>query len=285
MWRSLQGALGLGLAVLGLGAAPALAQEQTLRAVRATGVMGPLSDPDAPYWRRAPAATVEMQPQVFATPFNGTPAVAELKVRAVHSEHWLAFLIEWQDPTKSDVLRADAFGDQVAVQMPVVHKKDVVPNPMMGGPEERVMILQWRAAFQRDIDVGDHDIRALYPNAHIDVYPDEVLRVSDARAYAGAVGLDNPISHPKRTPVLDQMAEGFGSMTVKAEQHADGRGVWRDGLWRVAITHPLATESESDPHLRAGDESLVAFAVWEGGAREVGARKAWSNWLTLRLAK
>jgi DMSO reductase family type II enzyme heme b subunit len=277
-------ALFLALAVFG--ASRALAQEPVLEATRVVGVHGPLLDLQASYWRGAPTVKVEMQPQVFATPMNAAPAVAELQVKAVYSDHWFAFLIEWQDATKSDVLRVDQFGDQVAVQMPMTYQKDMQPNPMMGAPGERVMILQWRAAFQRDIDVGDHNLRALYPNAHSDVYPDEVLRVTDARAYAGAVGLDNPISHPKRSPVLDQMAEGFGSMTVKAEQHADGKGVWRDGRWRVVISHPLATAAGGNaPRLKAGDETLVAFAVWEGGAREVGARKAWSNWLTLRLAQ
>lgn len=35
--------------------------------------------------------------------------------------------------------------------------------------------------------------------------------------------------------------------------------------------------------LAPGDETLAAFAVWEGGAREVGSRKAWSDWVKLKL--
>jgi len=35
--------------------------------------------------------------------------------------------------------------------------------------------------------------------------------------------------------------------------------------------------------LSPGDETVAAFAVWEGGHREVGARKAWSDWVPLTL--
>jgi DMSO reductase family type II enzyme heme b subunit len=143
--------------------------------------------------------------------------------------------------------------------------------------------MQWRAAFQRDLDQGEPQVRDLYPNAQVDVYPDQVLRVTDARPYMGAVGLDNPISHPKRSPVLDQMAEGWGTMTVEPDQDADGQGRWQDGRWRVVMTQPLASGSAGDPSLAAGAATLVAFAVWEGGHREVGARKAWSFWVPLKL--
>jgi len=42
----------------------------------------------------------------------------------------------------------------------------------------------------------------------VDLYPDQVLQATDARPYQGALGMDNPVSRPKQSPVLDQMAEG-----------------------------------------------------------------------------
>jgi hypothetical protein len=265
-------------------ALPSLAQDLVLSAPQLSGSSGPLMDPQADYWKGAPEIKVPMEAQVFANPQNPDPAVKELTVRAVHNGQWLAFLIEWADPTKSDRIVVDKFGDQVAVQMPTSYKAGEFPNPMMGGPGERVHIMQWRAAFQHDIDnSGEPKITDLYPYVHVDVYPDEVLRVTDARAYTGAVGVDNPISRPKRSAVLDQMAEGFGTLTVKPEQHSDGRGVWADGRWRVVITHPMAPGDPNDPTLAPGDETLAAFAVWEGEAKEVGSRKAWSNWVQLKL--
>lgn len=264
--------------------APAPSAAQTgLRAVRVAETNEALLKPDAAFWRDAPPVAVTMLPQNIARPPVAAAAVKELKVRAAHNDHWFAFHIEWADPTRSDRIVVDNFGDQVAVELPVKHDKEAPPSPMMGNPGGRVAILQWRAAFQRDLERGEPTVRDLYLYAHADLYPDQVLRALDVRPYMGAVGLDNPISHPNRTPVLDQMAEGWGTLTVKLEQHADGRGLWEKGRWRVVIAHPLASGGPSDPFLAGGTESVAAFAVWEGGAREVGSRKAWSSWVPVKF--
>lgn len=246
-----------------------------------------LLDPKAAFWQTVPAVPVYMLPQIITIPRHPNNMIKELSVRVVHNGSWIAFHLEWKDTTKSDRIVVDKFGDQVAVQIPVKFNKEAPPSPMMGNPGGRVDIWQWRAAFQRDLDEGEPQVRDLYPNAQVDVYPDQVLRVTDARPYMGAVGVDNPISHALRTPVLDQSAEGWGTMTVEIDgQDADGRGVWENGVWRVVIVHPLATApGENDIHLFPGDDSIAAFAVWDGGNREVGSRKAWSNWVPLRLQK
>jgi hypothetical protein len=225
-----------------------------------------------------------MLPQTVTPPNNPEPAVKELVVRAVHNGGWLAFLVEWKDPTISNKIVLDNFGDQVAIQLPV-NAKGPTPSPMMGNPGGRVNIMQWRAAFQRDLDYGAPTVRDLYPNAWADVYPDEVMGAADARPYTGALGLENPISRGRATPVLDQMAEGWGTMTVKPDQHALGMGQWKDETWHVVITRPLASDDVNAPQLTPGDRTVVGFAVWEGGHREVGARKAWAPWVPLVLAK
>jgi len=278
--------------LIGALALPALAFAQI--EARRVAADVPLLDPQAKAWETAPVVTVAMLPQVVTTPRHANIAVTELKVRALHDGRRIAFHLEWKDATQSDRIVADRFGDQVAVQLPVKFDKDKLPSPMMGNAGGRVDVWQWRAAFQRDIDAEQHahgshlhaqfQLRELYPNAAIDLYPDEVLRATDARPYTGALGLDNPISHPLATPVLDQAAEGWGTMTVDADgQNADGKGVWRDGAWRVVIAHPLNSDTENDIQLAPGAESVAAFAVWDGGNREVGSRKSWSNWVPLKL--
>jgi hypothetical protein len=276
--------LGLAFALAALAApvVPAAAQP-TLVAARVTG-SGPIMDPGAAVWKDARPVKVSMLPQTVALPHKPDAAVKELTVRAVHNGGWIAFLLEWKDPTRSDKVILDNFGDQVALQLPV-DIKGPTPSPMMGNPGGRVNIMQWRAAFQKDIDDGHAPtIRDLYPNSWTDYYPDEVLGATDARPYAGALGIENPISRGTATPVLDQMAEGWGSMTVKPDQHALGRGVWKDGAWSVVITRPMVSDDLNAPRLRPGDRAVVAFAVWEGGQREVGARKAWSVWTPLVIA-
>jgi DMSO reductase family type II enzyme heme b subunit len=265
------------------GLAPRALAQPVITAVRVSGA-GPLADAQGPYWKQARPVKVPMQPQVMALPNKPDPAVKELAVRAVHNGGWIAFLVEWKDPTLSDKIVRDNFGDQVAVQLPV-NVKGSPPAPMMGNPGGRVNIMQWRAAFQRDLDRGAPTVRDLYPNAWADVYPDEVLSATDARPYTGALGLENPISRGRASPVLDQMAEGWGSMTVKPDQRALGMGVWRDGLWRVAITRPMVSDDLNAPPLTPGVRTVAAFAVWEGGHGEVGARKAWAAWVPLSVTR
>ena len=254
-----------------------------ITAVRVPGV-GPIADPLAPLWKSVRPVKVGMQPQVMAKPNKLDPAVKALAVRAVHNGGWIALLIEWRDPTLSNRVILDSFGDQVAVQLPV-SVKGPPPAPMMGNPGGRVNIMQWRAAFQRDLDYSAPTVRDLYPNAWADVYPDEVMTAADARPYTGALGLENPISRGRATPVLDQMAEGWGTMTVKPDQHALGGGVWSGGTWRVVITRPMVSDDVNAPQLVPGDRTVVGFAVWEGGSQEVGARKAWAPWVPLVIAR
>ena len=250
------------------------------------GEHGPFRDPAAAFWKDAPATTVVLLPQTITTPSDPQPAVPSLQVRAVHDGRWLAFLLEWHDATESERIVVDQFGDQVAIELPSEFKKDALPSPMMGNPGGRVEIWQWRAAFQRDVERGRPQVtNDLYPNAHADVYPDEILKAIDARPYTGAVGVDNPIARAGKSPVLEQIAEGFGSLTIRPDhQQADGKGVWADGTWRVVVTHPLAGDA-ADVRLAPGGETAAAFAVWDGGGREVGSRKAWSTWTIVKLAE
>jgi len=269
---------------LSLALAASVGAEEVLQAIRVKDE-GPLVNPEAGFWMGAKAVQVTMIPQIITIPMNPNAAIKSLGVKAAHNGQWVAILLEWKDSTKSDRIMLDEFGDQVAVELPVQYKKDAPPSPMMGNPGGRVNIWQWRAAFQHDIEHGEPQVRDLYPNVRVDLYPDQVLRAIDARPYMGALGVDNPISRPTHSPVLDQMAEGWGTMTVQPEQNADGKGVWNDGVWRVAITHPMASMTENQPRLQPGDETLIAFAVWDGGNREVGPRKAWSPWVPFKLAK
>jgi hypothetical protein len=261
------------------------AQMAELRAVH-VHEHGPFRDPLAAFWKDAPSTQVTLLPQTITTPSNPNPAVQALQVKAVHDGRWLAVLLEWKDGTKSDRIVVDQFGDQIAIEFPAEYKKDALPSPMMGNPGGRVEIWQWRAAFQLDLERGrSQTTNDLYPNAHVDVYPDELLKAIDARPYQGAVGVDNLITHAEKTPVLKQIAEGWGSLTIQPDdQRADGKGVWSDGVWRVVITHPLVG-GEADVRFSAGGETAAAFAVWDGGSREVGPRKAWSTWLTLKFAE
>ncbi|CAK0740749.1 EB_dh domain-containing protein [Gammaproteobacteria bacterium] len=269
--------------ILGVLLFPVLAGAEDNLAAVYTNSKGPILDANAEFWHEANAVKVAMYPQMVTTPTKPEAAITSLTVKAAHNDQWLAILIEWPDATRNDLLVVDQFGDQVAVEFPIDANPNALPSPMMGNPGGRVNILQWRAALQRDIDQGELKIQDLYPNAVFDIYPDQVLRATDSRPYSGALGVDNPVSRAHQSPVLDQMAEGWGTLTTKPDQHADGKGIWENGTWRVIITTSLSTADTNSLHLSAGQFTNVAFAVWEGGNKEVGSRKAWSAWVPFTL--
>ena len=178
-------AAAIALALLGADAAaqarkPAATTATEIVAVRVPGG-GPIEDVMAKHWSTARPVKVPMLPQTVTLPHHPTPAVTELTVRAVHNGGWIAFLIEWKDPTRSTRIVLDNFGDQVAVQLPI-DIDGAPPSPMMGHAGGRVNIMQWRAAFQTDIDHGPRTITDLYPHAWADVYPDEVLTATNDQA-------------------------------------------------------------------------------------------------------
>lgn len=276
IWRTL--AVAAILAMTGQAAA-----EETLQAAKVAGG-DPILDPASAVWKKAKAIAVPMEAQVAATPANPKPAVDKMEVKAVHNDRYLGVLVSWKDATLDNKFLIDTYGDQVALEFPVDFKKGDLPSPMMGNPGGRVSIWQWRAALQRDIEKGVPNVRDLYPNAHSDIDMEKLLSAEAAKPYTGARGLGNPVSEGKGSPVLEAIAEGFGSLTDRsASRKVSGKGIHKNGAWQVVFTYPLAASGEDVVNLQAGGETAVALAVWDGGSQEVGSRKAWSQWVALHL--
>jgi len=232
----------------------------------------------------AAPVTVAVMPQLVATPHQPAPSVRSLEVRAVRNADHAAILLEWNDASADWRTAVDGFGDMVAVAFPST--PGTLPAPFMGNPGGRVQILQWRADWQRDLERGPLSVKELYPNAYAgDFYHEDHLPEPAAAAYRAAAGVGNPMAErERRSAVQDLIAEGFGSLAPRATQAAQGQGRHDGARWHVVITRPLAAEGDSAASLAPGVATSVAFAVWDGSAGEVGARKGWAGWLALQVA-
>ncbi len=255
---------------------------------------GPLpgADPFDPAWDGAPAVDIPLGPQAMAVPSLLKLSIPTVRVRSVNNGQEVAFLLEWSDDTRDDlVVAGDQFRDAAAIQFPVGQK---LPNICMGSAGQLVNIWYWKADWQRDIDLGYQELLQQYPNFFKDFYPGgisgsppytypEDFDRPEVRQFQVGWAAGNPFSIPRRSsPIEELKAVGFGSLTHKDRQTVSGRGVWRDGKWRVVFVRRLAAPDGESVDLRR-DQVPVAFAVWNGSNQEVGARKQLSGFYTLRI--
>lgn len=80
-------------------------------------------------------------------------------------------------------------------------------------------------------------------------------------------------------------AKGFGSTTFrpKASQLVTAKSAWKDGSWSVVLRRPLKVAADDGLALSPGDQGSVAFAIWDGQARDRNGQKMVSIWHDLKI--
>lgn len=277
----------VGLAALGTVAVPSLARAQPSPQpqVRSVRVPAPLPlDPHAGVWQQVPPADVALVGQAMVLPTRMRPSVASLRVRSVHDGERVAFLLEWQDARPDRrVVKTREFKDGCGVML--LPAGAGATEWMMGTPKTPVTILHWRADWQLDVDAGFQDLETAFPHVAFDFYPPLVgaqhppklpdAYPPEARRWLPGWYVGNPLSQPKKVgPVEKLVAQGAGTVEQLPTQNATGRGVWKDGRWRVVLSKPLRAADAREITLAPGGTYAVAFAVWQGAAGDRGARKS-----------
>ena len=201
-----------------------------------------LLDPEGRPWRSVRPAALSL----MGTPLGMQPtaairvawtgrkigAVERVAVAAVHQGEFLAFRLEWSDPTENRAIPdTPAFPDAAAVLLPSTPASSAVT---MGAPGAAVNAWYWRA----DEEHGRHVV-----------------------------------------------AEGIGTSRTLDLELVRGRGIWKEGRWRVVIARALRVASpEPVAQLAPGERTGFAVAVWEGSSGERAGIKAFSgDWRELRL--
>lgn len=231
-------------------------------------------DPDDPRWQRAPRLAVPLAGQVLAAPRWQHPSVDTVTVRALHGGAAVAFLLEWDDPVKdtrhapraerpgaqrpadpSTYVRRDRSArgkeplrDAVRVQFPAAMRPGQEPPQLLLGSAARpVTLWHWHA----DLDAAGRP---------------SVVRET-------ATGAERAV---RVQPAVEPTPRGANSSDRSADEDLSGRGVWRDGRWKVVLT---GRETVFAPG------RLVPFAVqvWDGASGEHGLMLALSSWAFVRL--
>jgi len=87
-------------------------------------------------------------------------------------------------------------------------------------------------------------------------------------------------------PVVDSNANGF-KKPLKAQpeagQQVQGKGVWKNGRWRVVMKRSLQTGERGDIQFKKGEMIPMAFNAWDGSNGEHGMIMSLSAWSFLYL--
>ena len=244
--------------------------------------------PNDAAWNAAPEHQAKLLLQDLVEPRLMKASTAEVRVRAITNGSEMAFRLEWDDKTQNDLPGPARFMDACAVQVPAKLEANV-PDPQMGMQGKGVEITYWRADWQAVVDGRPDSLKEMYPNASINGYPFEANSLEKGSAaqqematrYAPARALGNRRVGTRAVPVEDLLAEGPGTLAPASASGgaagSKGKGVKSENGWSVVITRKLPNG------LAPGARTQVAFAIWEGGHQETGARKMRTGWIPLLM--
>ena len=262
----------LAVAVGLLWASPIPAQESVV--VRVKLIQGEVpTDPTAPLWEKIQATEFPLSPQVHWQKRIGSVTVKSLKVRGVHNNKQIAFLLEYADPTQDP---ADAAALEFMVGDKKAHFAHGQPMAQVeGGP---VNIWYWRNDTPGAADMTAKGFGTLKKEAQQDVqakgvWKDEKTKIKfkERKVSLRKDDKGNMVKNPKTgEPVVDEE-------TKVVEQEATG-------VWRIVFTRALTTTDKEDVQIQPGTFPNIAFAVWDGkklesgDVKESGSQKAVSSW-------
>jgi DMSO reductase family type II enzyme heme b subunit len=255
-----------------LHAPTALSEESAV--VRVKLIAGEVpTDPTAPIWDTVTVTEFPLSPQVHWQKRIGQVTAKSVRVRGVHNNKQIAFLVEYADPTQDPA-------DGAALEFMVGDKKAHFAHgqPMSqveGGP---VNIWYWRNDTPGAADMTAQGFGTLKKQAQQDVQAKGVWKADKIKIKYKERKL-NVRKDPKGEVMKDAKTGDplFDEETKPIEEEVTG-------VWRVVFTRNLTTTDTNDAQFQIGTFPNVAFAVWNGqklesgDLKESGSQKAVSAW-------
>lgn len=251
----------------------------------------PITDPLDRTWTSVGADKVELIAQDVQEPTLEKPSVSSILVRSLNNGRWISFQLEWEDGTEDTIIRSEKFSDSAAVELPLWPQK--LPDHRMGSDGQPVHLMLWKASSQRASEDNISFTAQNYPNMWCDYYLFERFCGSAISAAAcegevkkvlPALAVNNPVVPGVVRVVEELYAESWNKVVSHENQFARGRGVWKDGRWRLVVSRPMVSEDARDASLEGRSKTFASFAVWDGGSNNVGSRKMVSDgWIELEI--
>ncbi len=223
------------------------AEDTVVKAEKVEGELPAKTDDAA--WQKAAATTFYLVPQIIGKERYFTPSNDTVSVKALYNDKAIAFLLEWDDRTKSvpgdeaaeKIADPPLTEDAVAIQLPIV-----IPNDMqkpyfgMGDAARPVNVWHWKSGSKS---------------------APESVHLMSSRGF-------------KDIEKRDAAALG-----LKAQ------GSYEEGSWKVVMQRSLVTaDPEKDIQFTEGKFIPIAFASWDGSNNsERGSKHTMTTWYWLLL--
>ncbi len=217
-------------------------------------IEGALPDkPGAAQWDKVKYSSFALFPQMVVRERHFTPTVESISLKALYNENEVAFLLEWDDATKSEpgdlkakkLASGRLYRDMAALQFPLKRglndgtaAETHEPPLAMGDERDPVRIWLWKGL--RNGGKQEFSIYNYY-------------------------GYDGP---------RDVMKSYEGQMRA--------RGFYDNGTWTLIIKAPRRGAAGKGLFV-PGEVSPIAFALWDGSNGERGSIHTLSSWLWISL--
>jgi len=187
-------------------------------------------------------------------------------VKAVHNGSKVAFQFTWADSTEDKENSLDTYRDALAVLFPLNISSGYNPSPLMGAKGEPVNVWQWRAEWQAELD-GRRDLEARQPLTEgVWISPtDRILKNQQPGISSGLINTSERIEY---------IAEGYSTLTKQVQQDVDAKGRYVDGKYTVIFLRDLVRTDLSDAEFKAGKQTYINVAVWNGHEGNVDGMKS-----------
>lgn len=217
------------------------------------------TDPENPVWGGAPSIDILMAGQVIVKPRWENPSVDLITVRALYNDKEIAFLLEWADRFKDAV-----HNPELEYKAPAVYKGytswEEIPRDI--GNFRDSIALQFPKAIPEGTK-KPHFFRGDSSN------PVNLWIWKADLEEAGQPSVEEGNASGPNQPLKLQPQEG---------QQVKGKGIWKDGVWRVVMKRPLITEDKNDIQFEKGKFIPLALNAWDGSNGEHNLLMSLSTW-------
>src|SRR5437870_3818046 len=236
---------------------PQTAKPKTNFVVQSAPIEGEIpADPNDKKWQDRPRRIIGMGGQITHKPRNFVNRIDDLWVQSMYNKNEIAFLIRWDDRTKSQV-------ESGVTVVPIEEAPPVAGEANSIAAKQNTytvysdaVAIQFPAKWQEYAPPEKPRFLHGEEKRHVDLWKWEAD--GTLRAYTGS-GWDKPLEErPGTTEKLKLV-----------------KGEFKDGRWTVLMTRPLHTDDkDADVQFETGKYIPTVFFAWDGHNGDAGLKMA-----------